>query len=57
MQTELEVVAFKVSYYFRALEKLLKVRVKENIKQKRAEYEIPERNRITLNKIELKRRE
>jgi len=37
MQTELKAVAFKVSYCFRVLEKLLKVRIKVNVKQKRAE--------------------
>jgi hypothetical protein len=51
MQTELKAIAFKVSYYFRVLGKLLKVRVKDNMKQKRAEYEIPERNRLSFNKI------
>jgi hypothetical protein len=51
IQRELKDVTFKVSYYFRVLEKLLKVGVKDNIKQKRAEYEISERNRLSLNNI------
>jgi hypothetical protein len=51
MEAKLKAVAFKVSYYLRVIEKLLKVSVKGNIKQKRAENEIPKRNRLSLNKI------